>query len=409
MAVAVSETIGERLRRLREERGLTQRDLACPGVTPQYVSRIERGDRNASVKALRKLSERLDVSVEFLETGRDPAAAESRAFRLADIELALRLGDEPTGLEQELRRLHEEALRAGDEPARTRAALALGTLAARTGDHAQAIERLEAALSAAWVTPATHADSYAALGHSLVALGRYDDAVELFRSCIAQLQAQSPVNDGILTRLATYLSYALVDAGQLDEARSAIESALVHGEASSDLYARVRVHWASARLAASAGELAQAERDITRAITLLESSEDTLALARAHLVAAEIALWEVNHVDAADHLASAEKLLPDDSAIEDRLFLLVQQAFVAARTGQAAQAMDKANNALGLLGADEDPTIRGRAHWALAEAYAAAGAIDSARAAFTTASDLIPPGSKHAHRLLEAWQLAVPR
>jgi Flp pilus assembly protein TadD len=70
--------------------------------------------------------------------------------------------------------------------------------------------------------------------------------------------------------------------------------------------------------------------------------------------------------------------------------------------------MDRANQAIQLLASHTDATIRGRAHWALAEAYASAGAIDSARAAFNTAGELIPPGSKHANRLLEAWQLAVP-
>ncbi|HWE82885.1 MAG TPA: hypothetical protein VG265_14635, partial [Gaiellaceae bacterium] len=73
-----------------------------------------------------------------------------------------------------------------------------------------------------------------------------------------------------------------------------------------------------------------------------------------------------------------------------------------------AEAIDQANNALQLLMGHGDETIRGRAHWALGEAYAAAGATSSARAAFIQASELIPPGSKHSTRLLEAWQRAVP-
>jgi hypothetical protein len=100
--------------------------------------------------------------------------------------------------------------------------------------------------------------------------------------------------------------------------------------------------------------------------------------------------------------------VPDDAAVEDRLFLLIQQAFLAARTAQAAVALDKANQALRLVGEAEDGAIRGRAHWALAEAYTAAGATESARAAFTTASELIPPGSKDADRLVQAWQAAAP-
>lgn len=65
------ETIGARVKRLRLERGLSQRALDCPGVSYAYISRIEANTRQPSVKALRKLAARLGVSVEYLETGMD--------------------------------------------------------------------------------------------------------------------------------------------------------------------------------------------------------------------------------------------------------------------------------------------------------------------------------------------------
>lgn len=68
---AIRETVGERLRRLRIERGLSQRELAAPGVTYAYISRIEAGTRTPSVKALRRVAPRLGVSVDYLETGVD--------------------------------------------------------------------------------------------------------------------------------------------------------------------------------------------------------------------------------------------------------------------------------------------------------------------------------------------------
>lgn len=65
------ETVHERLKRLRLERGMTQRELASGGVSYAYISRIEAGARTPSVKALRRLAERLDVTVEYLEFGDD--------------------------------------------------------------------------------------------------------------------------------------------------------------------------------------------------------------------------------------------------------------------------------------------------------------------------------------------------
>lgn len=63
------ESIGQRLKRLRLDAGLSQRDLQTSGVSYAYISRIEAGTRNPSVKALRQLAERLDIPPAYLEFG----------------------------------------------------------------------------------------------------------------------------------------------------------------------------------------------------------------------------------------------------------------------------------------------------------------------------------------------------
>src|SRR2546428_7487310 len=85
------ESIGVRLRRLRLERGLSQRELSAPGVSYAYISRIEAGSRRPSVKALRELARKLGVSAEYLETGSEIRDVDERELRLADAELQLRL------------------------------------------------------------------------------------------------------------------------------------------------------------------------------------------------------------------------------------------------------------------------------------------------------------------------------
>jgi transcriptional regulator with XRE-family HTH domain len=67
--VSKKESIGQRLRRLRRERGLSQRDLSSPGVSYAYISRIEADARKPSVKALRLMANRLGVTVEHLDRG----------------------------------------------------------------------------------------------------------------------------------------------------------------------------------------------------------------------------------------------------------------------------------------------------------------------------------------------------
>src|SRR6266571_69430 len=130
-----TEPIGVRLKRLRLERGLSQRELSSPGVSYAYISRIEAGARTPSVKALRMLARKLGVSVEYLETGREIGDTEARELKLADAELELRLGDDTAGTEQKLRELLEEARNAGDHVAASRAAIGLGFAAALRGSH----------------------------------------------------------------------------------------------------------------------------------------------------------------------------------------------------------------------------------------------------------------------------------
>src|ERR671930_2664045 len=118
------ETIGQRLRRLRRERGLSQRELASPGVSYAYISRIEGGARRPSVKALRMLALKLGVTADYLETGSEIPDTEERELRIAAAELELRLADDTGEAERKLEALRAEALEAGDALAASRASIA---------------------------------------------------------------------------------------------------------------------------------------------------------------------------------------------------------------------------------------------------------------------------------------------
>jgi len=70
---AERERVGERIRRLRKEHGLSQRELAEPGVSYAYLSRVEAGQRVPSEKVLRKVAAKLGVTPLYLEVGTDDA------------------------------------------------------------------------------------------------------------------------------------------------------------------------------------------------------------------------------------------------------------------------------------------------------------------------------------------------
>src|SRR6266498_984590 len=121
-----AESVGARLKRLRLQRGFSQRDLSSPGVSYAYISRIEAGARTPSVKALRKLAQKLGVSVEYLETGRDIREIDDRELKLADAELQLRLESDTGAAEQKLQEVLADASAAGDRVSASRAAIGLG-------------------------------------------------------------------------------------------------------------------------------------------------------------------------------------------------------------------------------------------------------------------------------------------
>lgn len=59
--------LGQTLRRLREERNLTQTELAdLLGVAPSFISLLERGERQPSVETLARLAGIFGVSYDDL-------------------------------------------------------------------------------------------------------------------------------------------------------------------------------------------------------------------------------------------------------------------------------------------------------------------------------------------------------
>jgi transcriptional regulator with XRE-family HTH domain len=252
-----AETIGERLRRLRVGRGLSQRDLAGPGVSYAYISRIEAGARRPSVKALRVLARKLGVSPDYLETGSEIRDVEARELRVANLELQLRLEGDTKDIQAALEALLREALEAGDRTAAFRARAALGLAIAHEGRHRDAIPHLEQAIEAISPSPAVGPDLYTTLARSYAAAGMTERSVELLERCLRDIEDE-PETATAYIRFSTYLSYALSDLGDLERAQSVVMEALARAGEAADPYTRVRLYWSLARLASMQGEDARA-------------------------------------------------------------------------------------------------------------------------------------------------------
>ena len=66
----VNKQLGMRIRYLREQRGMTLEDLSFDAnVNKNYLSDLERGNRNPTVKILERIALALDISLEVLFKG----------------------------------------------------------------------------------------------------------------------------------------------------------------------------------------------------------------------------------------------------------------------------------------------------------------------------------------------------
>jgi transcriptional regulator with XRE-family HTH domain len=375
------ETIGQRLKRLRLERGYSQRELAAPGVSYAYISRIEAGTRQPSVKALRKLAAKLAVTADYLESGSelDPDAA--RELRLCDLELAVRLGDSD-GNEEALRTVLVEADVAADAQSAFRARVALAAVLEERNDLGGAVELLEQAVTAGFVHPAEHVDVFAQLGRAYAGLGRTGQAVELFEDCLRR----SDDSPSAAARFALLLSYALTDTGEIAKAEDVVREALARTSDSEDPYMRVRLYWSMARVAEAEGRAPLALANIRKAIALLETTEDALNLARAHVLASRLLIERESADEASAHLDRAERLLGVRPAPFDLAEVTIQRSRIARIGGDAASAIAFAQRALEI---DSQPADRGHALAALADGLALQGDAGPADSAYGEAVDIL--------------------
>lgn len=375
------ETIGERLKRLRLERGLSQRELAAPGVSYAYISRIEAGTRQPSVKALRKLAAKLGVSADFLESGSELDPESARELRLSDLELAVRLGDR-AGSEDGLRHVLAEAEAAADAHCAFRARVTLAAVLEERNDLAGAIDLLEGAVAQDFIQPSEHVDVYSQLGRAYAGVGRTAQAVELFEQCLDRC-ADSPSAEA---RFALMLSYALTDAGDVARAEDVVRSALARTRDSEDPYMRVRLYWSMARLAEAEGRASIALANIRKAIALLETTEDGLNLARAHTLASRLLIEREKADEASTHLDRAERLFGVSPAVSDLAEVTIQRSRIARILGDAAAAIAFAREALAL---DSQPADRGHALAALADGLVLAGETEAASDTYREAVDIL--------------------
>ena len=84
----IAKIIGQRIRNYRTQKGLSQEKLAeLAGCHPTYIGQLERGEKNATLESVEKITSAMDVSLSQLfdklgESGKDSIAPQNIRIRI---------------------------------------------------------------------------------------------------------------------------------------------------------------------------------------------------------------------------------------------------------------------------------------------------------------------------------------
>jgi tetratricopeptide (TPR) repeat protein len=365
---------GRRLKEARERAGLSQRQLAFPGCSAAYISRMEAGERIGSPRVLQELASRLGVSAVYLARGNNARAGSA----LDDAEVALRL-DEP----HEAARLFEIALGdAQDETDRARAFEGLGQVAFRSGDPGLAVELFEKALSLVdddVVERPTLAES---LARAYAALGQLARSIAILERCV-EAYGSDPVQ---YVRFAGLLGAALTDNGSFAEAERVLAVALVRGRDVVDPYTRARLYWSESRLRVEQGQSDVAARYAQRTLEILRTTEDNYAIALVLQSLAHIYLDLDRPQEALDLLGEGNALISAAGTPLEIAQYRIEEARALAALGERERAAALAMQVSGEL-RDTHPVDAGRLYALLGEIFAELGEGARARELLELAID----------------------
>jgi transcriptional regulator with XRE-family HTH domain len=307
----MGSTLGQRLRVLRNERGLSQADLAGDLVSASYVSLIESGKRLPERDVLQGLARRLAVSSAYLETGVAPEEITEQRLRLQFAEIAL-----ANGSNDEAFRLFSELAGSATAEVRLGAIWGLARAEETRGNLHQAVTYRDALFEA------SRRGEPGAPGLLKLLIGRcrlYRDAGDFARSIEAGEEALKEVAELGLEgtedeiKLASTLVAAYWARDDTFSAQHLANQVIERAERLASRGAQGNAYWNASLLAAARGQLNEALDLATKTLALISESSPDLNLAAMRVTYGWLLLQcEPPRLDEADEsLAHAHAVLED--------------------------------------------------------------------------------------------------
>ncbi|WP_229400060.1 helix-turn-helix domain-containing protein [Micromonospora okii] len=379
------EPLGDRIRRLRTARGLTQQQVAEPRYTRAFLGAIEAGTRTPSPEALAHVAERLGLPVDDLRYGRPADAAARLSGELASARRALSAGD----LDAADRVLADVRRRADDYHlpelggwARYYAAeadLHRGRAPAAAAGYA----RLAAQPSAC---PALRAAVLARQSYCLLVGGDAPRAVAFLEDGLRALRAAPPVDPDAELRLTNALMYTFLELSWRHRARR------LEREALPLLPRATRGEWVAQFYAVAGqlrrdGELDEADRYLREAVRRYAELGLTREIALCHWARGYVLRRADRPAEAGPELRRARQMLGAVGAVFDHAGATLELAESRRREGALDEAEELAGEAARTAAGSRHQELMAEADLVLGLVRATRGAGDDARRLLSRAAD----------------------
>ena len=397
--------LGERVRRLRIARGLTQSGLAGDRFSKEYVSQIERQKTRPSAETIAWLAARLGVDASFLELGVPAGELERIAGLIARAEAALEssLHREAVDELEELNGVIDVAA-APELEFRRLLAEAWGRM--YLGDVRVAVELLERARVLAegpLFTDVQRADVLFRLGCCRHKLASTATAVALFTHALDLASGSGLPADRLIAHILEWRSRCYRLQRDWEAAREDVERALELAEGLNDRPTVAHAYFQASVLAERTGRWVLARTYAERAKAQYEAIEDRANVGKLLNNLGGLTFLLGRPKEAVTHLKDAFRVALEVDSPTDAAYAVSSLAQVHQRLGRHELAEEQARRALELLGGREDLAEEiGNAQLVLGRSLLEQGRLDEAGEAFALAEASFGPLSSASHNAA-AW------
>ncbi|MDR7450212.1 MAG: tetratricopeptide repeat protein [Armatimonadota bacterium] len=366
--------LGQRIRQLRQSRGLTQADLAGNDVSKGYISLIEKGVVKPSLETLQAIAFRLGTSVDALLGGdRLPAHAATTAL-LALAEDALRQRDFVRA-DQLLQAVRYVAQTYGIDEGTREALLMTGAIEVE-------LRRFDEAL---WTAQrvrklAEDAHDHWRLGRALLLEGRirvrqrrFDDASRTLAEALRLLRKARAGRDPARIEALIALGTALFYQGNLRGARRRYREAARSHVARHNPVLRGRAYWGLGLVYRKAKAFTEAEAALAEARRAFEAAEELQELVRVLENFAHLFYDTGRYVEALKHLHHALRVTDRLKMKPVRAKILTEIGRIHVTLGNPQEAEHFANQAAAIAREVGDPVEVAEATVVLARVVLARG------------------------------------